>query len=83
MSVLVFKEQSENYKTALERINYRPIFIPVLKSIHVDTPTLSDLISKGAEDFDGVVVTSQRAVEAWKEAASSAEVRISQDSRKQ
>ncbi|TIA89006.1 hypothetical protein E3P99_02266 [Wallemia hederae] len=69
MHAIVFKEESSNYKTALENIDISTTFIPVLDSSLVDIPALSKLLASSADAFDGVVVTSQRAVEAWRVAA--------------
>lgn len=69
MRVLLFKEETGNYKDALTNGGYDTIFIPVLRSISVDISRLRELIGKGAHDYDAVLVTSQRAVQAWKEAS--------------
>ncbi|TIA70644.1 hypothetical protein E3P92_02568 [Wallemia ichthyophaga] len=68
-SAIVFKEYSDIYNSAIERARFRPIFVPVLNSIHGDIDELARVMSDGAGAYDGVVVTSQRAVEAWKSAA--------------
>ncbi|TIB98793.1 tetrapyrrole biosynthesis, uroporphyrinogen III synthase [Wallemia mellicola] len=69
MRVLLFKEETSNYKDALTEGGYDTLFIPVLRSISVDIPRLRELIHKSAHDYDAVLVTSQRAVQAWKEAS--------------
>lgn len=48
--------------------SYAPYFVPVLDTEFVDEEGLQEIIREGPERWGGVVVTSQRAVEAWERA---------------
>ena len=49
--------------------SYAPFFVPVLDTEYVNEDQLSKLIRDGPDAWSGVVITSQRAVDAWARAA--------------
>ena len=63
-------EGQDKYVTTFQAQGYRPICVPVLETVLVNAPELRDVISKGPTEagLQGVIVTSARACEAWREA---------------
>lgn len=71
MSVLFLREPTptgDRYETAFNSAGYRAVSVPVLETVFVNIPILKNIINSGpsTERFDGVVITSGRACEAWK-----------------
>ncbi|KAI9142371.1 tetrapyrrole biosynthesis, uroporphyrinogen III synthase [Paraphysoderma sedebokerense] len=70
---ILFKDHpdssSDPYTTHLTSSNYTPHFIPVISSSLVPNckKQLKQIIQNRAEEFDGVVVTSHRSAEVWRD----------------
>ena len=73
-NVLLLREPSQDspdrYQTAFSAAGYHPISIPVLKTFHTNLPHLQDIIQEGpkALGYNGVIITSKRSCDSWKEA---------------
>jgi uroporphyrinogen-III synthase len=73
-NVLLLREPSEDipdrYETAFSAAGYHPISIPVLETLYTNIPRLRDIIQEGpkALGYNGVIITSKRSCDAWKEA---------------
>ena len=73
-NVLLLREPSQDspdrYQTAFSAAGYHPVSIPVLKTIHTNISHLRDIIQEGPEalGYNGVIITSKRSCDAWKEA---------------
>lgn len=73
-NVLLLREPSpipgDRYETAFNSAGYHTVSVPVLETVFANLPDLKYIINHGptAERFDGVVITSGRACEAWKSA---------------
>lgn len=73
-NVLLLREPSQDgpdrYQTAFSVAGYHPISIPVLKTLHTNIPHLRDIIQEGpkALGYNGVIITSKRSCDSWKEA---------------
>ncbi|KAG1767377.1 tetrapyrrole biosynthesis, uroporphyrinogen III synthase [Suillus placidus] len=65
------KDSPDRYEDAFRSRGYHPISVPVLETIIVGREDLARRLSLGPEkqSLSGVIITSQRAVEAWFEAA--------------
>ncbi|KIP06765.1 hypothetical protein PHLGIDRAFT_30350 [Phlebiopsis gigantea 11061_1 CR5-6] len=65
----------DKYEVTFQAQGYKPICIPVLETVLVNVKDLQDLISQGSTitGLHGVIVTSARACEAWREAILSLE----------
>ena len=62
-------EDGDPYGIALREAGYEAIYLPVLAHRLTNIPELRRIIESGASSqYSGLVFTSQRAVEAWKEA---------------
>lgn len=67
MSVLLLKsETTEKYKEALQAASYDAYYLPILGHQLVDQARLQAIVKQGG--YSGVIFTSQRGVQAWKEA---------------
>lgn len=65
-AVLVCKEYSDTYKTALAAKGFQPYFIQVLATHFVGVECLQHIVRAGPESaFSGVIVTSSRGADAW------------------
>lgn len=60
----------DKYETAFRARGYNPACVPVLETVLANGKELGEVISQGpdASELIGVIVTSARACEAWKEA---------------
>ena len=67
-NVIVFKDESLEYENELISNDYKPKFVKIIESQNVHQSSLIELILNGSNAYDGVVFTSQRAVESWKDA---------------
>lgn len=73
-NVLLLRDRSEDtldrYETAFSAAGYYPISIGVLETIHTNIPRLRDIIQEGPKSlgYNGVIVTSKRSCDAWREA---------------
>ncbi|KAG2078565.1 tetrapyrrole biosynthesis, uroporphyrinogen III synthase [Suillus decipiens] len=65
------KGSPDRYEDAFRSRGYHPISVPVLETVIVGHEELARVLSIGPEkqSLCGVIITSQRAVEAWSEAA--------------
>ncbi|KAG1893936.1 tetrapyrrole biosynthesis, uroporphyrinogen III synthase [Suillus fuscotomentosus] len=65
------QDSPDRYEDAFRSRGYHPISVPVLESVTVGCEELARRLSIGPEkqSLSGVIITSQRAVEAWSEAA--------------
>ncbi|OBZ85070.1 Uroporphyrinogen-III synthase [Choanephora cucurbitarum] len=61
--VVLFKENDKSYRDLFER-QYEPNFIPVLDHTLSNIELLADILSRGPRDLNGLILTSQRSVEA-------------------
>lgn len=74
--VLLMREPStdddDRYSTAFASAGYIPLSVPVLETVPTNLASLKKIVRAGpaAEDYDGVVMTSARSCEAWKNAVS-------------
>jgi uroporphyrinogen-III synthase len=70
-SALLLKEArgqpaDDPYHVALLAAGHTPTFVPVLDHVLVNSSQLRQLVQRGpAEHYAGLIITSQRAVEAW------------------
>jgi uroporphyrinogen-III synthase len=70
--VLVCKEYSDSYAAELSNRGFEPHFLQILETRFVNEDLLRHTIEEGPDKrFDGVIVTSSRAAEAWINASSS------------
>ncbi|KIJ64321.1 hypothetical protein HYDPIDRAFT_90635 [Hydnomerulius pinastri MD-312] len=62
------EEGSDGYETACEARGYAPLSVPVLETVIVNLEGLTSKISAGpqVEGLSGVIITSKRAIEAWR-----------------
>ena len=73
-NVLLLREPSQDspdrYQSAFSAAGYNSISIPVLKTLHTNIPHLRDIIQEGpkALGYNGVIITSKRSCDSWKEA---------------
>ena len=73
-NVLLLREPSQDspdrYQAAFSAAGYHPISIPVLKTLHTNISHLRDIIQEGPKAFgyNGVVITSKRSCDSWREA---------------
>ncbi|CAA7262702.1 unnamed protein product [Cyclocybe aegerita] len=73
-NVLLLREPSsdslDRYEVAFRSENYHPLSVPVLETVHTNISRLRDIIQKGPQlqGIQGVVITSKRSCDAWKEA---------------
>lgn len=73
-NVLLLRDRSEDtldrYETAFSAAGYYPISIGVLETLHTNIPRLRDIIQEGPKSlgYNGVIVTSKRSCDAWREA---------------
>lgn len=60
----------DKYESAFKAIGYHPVSVPVLETVLVNLQELEAILRKGpdAEKLSGVIITSARSCEAWKEA---------------
>ncbi|KAG2125715.1 tetrapyrrole biosynthesis, uroporphyrinogen III synthase [Suillus clintonianus] len=67
------QDNPDRYEDAFRSRGYHPISVPVLETVIVGREELARRLSIGPENqsLSGVIITSQRAVEAWSEAARS------------
>jgi len=65
------QDSPDRYEDAFRSRGYHPISVPVLETVIVGCEELARRLSIGPEkqNLSGVIITSQRAVEAWSEAA--------------
>jgi hypothetical protein len=65
------QDSPDRYENAFKSRGYHPISVPVLETVIVCHEELARRLSIGPEkqSLSGVIITSQRAVEAWSEAA--------------
>ncbi|KAG1731016.1 tetrapyrrole biosynthesis, uroporphyrinogen III synthase [Suillus lakei] len=65
------QDSPDRYEDAFRSRGYHPISVPVLETIIIGREDLARRLSFGPEkqNLSGVIITSQRAVEAWFEAA--------------
>lgn len=65
------QDSPDRYEDAFRSRGYHPISVPVLETVIVGREELARRLSSGPEkqSLSGVIITSQRAVEAWSEAA--------------
>ncbi|KAF8968791.1 tetrapyrrole biosynthesis, uroporphyrinogen III synthase [Flammula alnicola] len=74
INVLLLREPSEDapdrYESAFAGAGYHPVSIAVLETVHTNISSLRDLIQGGpkAKGLSGVVITSKRSCDAWREA---------------
>ncbi|KAL0579230.1 uroporphyrinogen-III synthase [Marasmius crinis-equi] len=66
-------DSEDKYEAAFSAIRYTPYSIPVLETALVNTEDLKRTIQSDSPEYDGVIVTSARACEAWKEAVDNLE----------
>ncbi|KDR73927.1 hypothetical protein GALMADRAFT_250616 [Galerina marginata CBS 339.88] len=72
--VLLLREPSldapDRYELAFKVAGYHPTSISILETVHHDIPGLSEIVKSGpeAQGFTGVIVTSRRSCDAWREA---------------
>lgn len=71
--VLLFKTPiqpftSDSYRILLAKDGYEPIFVPVLAETF-RTEELGGIIESGGKGYEGLVIMSRRAAEAWVKAA--------------
>ena len=65
-SVILLKTHSQEYETTFNAHGYHPHFIQVLET-YLITGELSQILSSSPDSrFSGVIITSARAVDAWK-----------------
>ncbi|KAJ8487014.1 hypothetical protein ONZ45_g14470 [Pleurotus djamor] len=63
----------DKYESAFLAENYTPVSIPVLETVLTNTDDLTSIIQAGpGEDIKGVIITSARACEAWRNSATEA-----------
>ena len=73
-NVLLLREPSEDtpdrYQTAFSTAGYHPISVPVLETLCTNIPRLRNIIQEGpkALGYKGVIITSKRSCNAWREA---------------
>ena len=62
-------DSPDKYESALQAVGYHPLSVPVLETVLVNSDDLSRIIRTDPQEsnFSGVVVTSARSCEAWKE----------------
>ncbi|XP_045528455.1 uroporphyrinogen-III synthase-like [Pieris brassicae] len=60
--VVLFKSTSEDYKKAFSGSNYEPIFVEPLQFVFINLQGLSEKLIKN--DYDGIILSSPRAIEA-------------------
>ncbi|KAG1849484.1 tetrapyrrole biosynthesis, uroporphyrinogen III synthase [Suillus subluteus] len=65
------QDSPDRYENAFRSRGYHPISVPVLETVIVCREELAHRLSIGPEkqNLSGIIITSQRAVEAWSEAA--------------
>lgn len=61
---------ADKYEQAFSTIAYHPLCVPVLETVLVGLPELRRTIQDGPHTFGGVIVTSARSCEAWREVVS-------------
>lgn len=63
-------QDGDQYEHAFMSRGYHPISVPVLETVIIAREELAHRLSLGAakQDISGVIITSKRAVEAWREA---------------
>ncbi|KAF9264121.1 tetrapyrrole biosynthesis, uroporphyrinogen III synthase [Marasmius fiardii PR-910] len=59
-------EVNDKYDTAFSTSGYTALSVPVLETVLVNIVGLTNIVQNGAE-YDGVIVTSARACEAWRD----------------
>ncbi|KAI0798174.1 tetrapyrrole biosynthesis, uroporphyrinogen III synthase [Abortiporus biennis] len=59
----------DRYEVAFKTRGFHPTSIPVLETVHVNLDELRNIVRAGGREsgFDGVIITSARACEAWRE----------------
>lgn len=59
----------DKYESSFASLGYHPVSVPVLETILVNTLDLRQIVKEGPgnKKLGGVIVTSARACEAWKE----------------
>lgn len=64
------QDSPDRYQTAFSAAGYHPISIPVLTTLHTNIPQLRDIIQEGpkAHGYNGVIITSKRSCDSWREA---------------
>jgi len=73
-NVLLLREPSEDgqdrYEAIFTEAGYYTVSIPVLETAYTNVENLRDIIHGGphASGLDGVIVTSKRSCDAWREA---------------
>ncbi|KAF9476896.1 tetrapyrrole biosynthesis, uroporphyrinogen III synthase [Pholiota conissans] len=73
-NILLLRELSESapdrYELAFSEAGYNPISLPVLETVLTNLSTFRDILLQGPrlQDISGVIVTSKRSCEAFKEA---------------
>ncbi|EJF55923.1 tetrapyrrole biosynthesis uroporphyrinogen III synthase [Dichomitus squalens LYAD-421 SS1] len=71
-NVLLLRAPSEDaggvdkYEEAFRTRGYRAISVPVLETVHTNIEQLKETVRRGGAGYAGVIVTSGRAVEAWR-----------------
>ncbi|TBU24877.1 tetrapyrrole biosynthesis, uroporphyrinogen III synthase [Dichomitus squalens] len=71
-NVLLLRAPSEDaggvdkYEEAFRTRGYRATSVPVLETVHMNIEQLKETVRRGGEGYAGVIVTSGRAVEAWR-----------------
>ena len=70
--VLLLRSPSEDsggpdkYEEAFRARGYRAVNVPVLETVHTNVDTLKETVHSGGSGYAGVIITSGRAVEAWR-----------------
>ena len=71
-NVLLLRAPSEDangadkYEEAFRTRGYRAVNVPVLETVHTNVDTLKQIVRGGGSGYAGVIITSGRAVEAWR-----------------
>ena len=65
-------DDEDRYSTAFASAGYIPLSVPVLETVPTNLSSLQEIVRAGpaSEDYDGVIMTSARSCEAWKNAVS-------------
>ena len=63
----------DKYESAFQAIGYHAVSVPVLETVLVNLDDLKKLVQAGPEEcsLSGVVITSARSCEAWREVVQS------------
>jgi len=62
------ESQGDPYVAELASLGYAPLIVPTIEHTLVHIDDLADIIHRGPDRFDGVIITSARSAEAWSKA---------------